>query len=100
MTSVYSRSLHGDRHKRSFTRRNLTDDRSVIELLVSRRRAQKRTVAQTGGQRREHRCSRPTHPQHHVGFKKTKNTKPLEMMGVGMSLQFVMKNIKIGVFCL
>lgn len=48
-------------HRKTFMWSHLTDDRSVIELLASPRRAQTRTATEAGGQHRQHRCSRPTH---------------------------------------
>ncbi len=58
-----------DRHRKTSVRLDLTDDRSVVELLASPRRAQKRTATETGGQHRQHRWSRPTHPKHRQDYK-------------------------------
>lgn len=47
---------------------SLTDDRSVIELLVPGRCAQTQTAPDTGDQRREQLCSRSTHWKHRAGL--------------------------------
>ncbi len=99
MRKMRETHTESDRPKLAFLRLNLTDDRSVVELLDFGRCAQKRS-AEAGGQRRQRRCSRPTHSTH---TQDDSDAKLLEMLGgfagldgkkINTGAQFVHKNIK------